>query len=121
VSKNLLPQGNLSWKEDEMDALTSLIAAILTSLFVSSVVLLVILKPLGRVISMFCREAEATPFWTSFTAVMLYAVPLLFALWWTPVYPDGVSVVRGALAATLLGLIGGLGIIGFKVSRAKMA
>ena len=102
-----------------MNTLTSLVSAILTSLIASSVVLLVILNPLSRVISMFCREAEAKPFWTSFTVVMLYAVPLLFALWWTPIYPDGVSVVRGALAATLFGLIGGLGVIGLKVSRAK--
>jgi hypothetical protein len=104
-----------------MSTLTSLVAAVVTSLFVSSVVLLVILKPLGRVVASLCRSAEATPFWTSFTVVMLYAVPLLFALWWTPLFADDVSVVRGALSATLFGLIGGLAVVGLKIAAAKPA
>lgn len=104
-----------------MTTLTSLIVAIVTSLAVSTVVLLVILKPLGRVLSLFCRSAEATPFWTAFTLLMLYAVPLLFALWWTPLFVDDVSAVRGALAATLFGVIGGLVVVGLKIANAKPA
>ncbi len=104
-----------------MNNLISLATAVLTSLVVSTLVLAVILSPLRRVIGMLCRSPDANPFWTAFTILMLYAVPLLFALWWTPTYPDSYLVMRGALAATLFGLIGGLSIIGFKVASNRPA
>lgn len=104
-----------------MNTLNSLIAAVVTSLCVSTIVLVAITNPLRRVIASFCRNEEATPFWTQFTILMLYAAPMLSALWWTPVFPDVFSVMRGALAATLFGVIGGLTIIGFKVAGAKTA
>ena len=104
-----------------MHTLNSLIAAVVTSLCVSTIVLVIIMRPLRRVIASFCRNPEAAPFWTHFTVLMLYAAPLLFALWWTPVYPDMISMMRGALAATLFGVIGGLSIIGLKVASTKAA
>ncbi len=104
-----------------MNTLNSLIAAVVTSLSVSTIVLVVIISPLRQVIASFCRNADAAPFWTHFTILMLYAAPLLAALWWTPVFPDVYSVMRGALAATLFGVIGGLSIIGFNVAGRKTA
>jgi hypothetical protein len=104
-----------------MSSLTSLVVAVVTSFAVSSVVLLVILQPLGRVTAALCRSAEAAPFWKGFTLLMLYAVPLLFALWWTPLFTDYVLVVRGALAATLVGVIAGLSVLGIRIANAKPA
>lgn len=104
-----------------MDSLASLVVAIGTSLVVSSIVLVVILEPLGRVTAMLCKSAEAVPFWKGFTLLMLYAVPLLFALWWTPLHMDYVGVVRGALAATLVGVIAGLAVLGIRIANARPA
>ena len=102
-----------------MSNLHTFLASIGVSILVSTVVLLTILKPLRRVLSMLCRSGEALPFWLNFTIVMLYAVPLFFAVLWTPYNSDLTSIMRIALAASLFGTIGGLGIIGLNVSGKK--
>ena len=102
-----------------MSNLHTFLASIGVSILVSTVVLLTILKPLRRALSMLCRSGEALPFWLNFTIVMLYAVPLFFAVLWTPYNSDLTSIMRIALAASLFGTIGGLGIIGLNVSGKK--
>jgi hypothetical protein len=102
-----------------MSNLYTFITSIGVSILVSTAVLLAIVRPLRRVLAMMCRSGEALPFWLSFTIVMLYAVPLFFAVLWTPYQADATSILRIALAASLFGTIGGLGIIGLKVSSAK--
>ena len=102
-----------------MSNLHSFVTSIGISLLVSTAVLLVILRPLRRVLAMMCKSGEALPFWLSFTIVMLYAVPLFFSVLWTPYDDDPTTILRVALAASLFGTIGGLGIIGLKVSGAR--
>jgi putative effector of murein hydrolase len=102
-----------------MSNLQTFLASIGVSVLVSTVVLFTILKPLRRVLSMMCRSGDALPFWLNFTIVMLYAVPLFFAVLWTPYNSDLTSIMRIALAASLFGTIGGLGIIGLNVSGKK--
>jgi putative effector of murein hydrolase len=102
-----------------MSNLQTFLASIGVSVLVSTVVLFTILRPLRRVLSMMCRSGEALPFWLNFTIVMLYAVPLFFAVLWTPYNSDLTSIMRIALAASLFGTIGGLGIIGLNVSGKK--
>ena len=55
-------------------------------------VLLILVKPLKRVLAMLCQSGEATPFWVAFTIVMLYAVPLFLAVMWAPVFTDRFSL-----------------------------
>jgi hypothetical protein len=102
-----------------MSNLHAFVTTIGVSLAVSTVVLLAILQPLRQVLGLLCRSGEALPFWQAFTIVMLYAVPVFFAMLWVPFESEPVTIVRVALASSLLGLIGGLTIIGFKVAGAK--
>jgi hypothetical protein len=50
---------------------------------------------------------------------MLYAVPLFISMVWIPMLEDSVRVIRVALVGSLFGVIGGLVIIGGKVSGAR--
>jgi hypothetical protein len=102
-----------------MNNLFTFAIAISVSFMLSTVVLLTIHRPLRRALASLCKNGEAMPFWLNFTIVMLYAVPLFFATLWTPYRDDPVSIVRMALAASLFGTIGGLGIIGIKVASAR--
>jgi hypothetical protein len=103
-----------------MSEIGSLITTVSVSLAVSTAVLLVMIRPLRRVLGMMCRSGEATPFWISFTIVMLYAVPLFIAMVWMPMFEDSVRTVRVALVGSLFGIIGGLVVIGMKISRARL-
>ena len=102
-----------------MSELGSLVTTIAVSFAVSTAVLLIMIQPLRRVLGMMCRSGEATPFWVSFTIVMLYAVPLFISMIWMPMFDDSVRVVRVALVGSLFGVIGGLVIIGSKIGRAR--
>ena len=103
-----------------MNELFSLITAIGISLLVSTIILLVIVKPLRQILAQLCENAEATPFWVAFTIVMLFATPLFFALLWTPLYhATAVFALRSAMLASLFGAIAGLVIVGFKLASAK--
>ncbi len=102
-----------------MNGLVSLSSTIAVSFLVSTVVLLILVKPLKRVLAMLCRSGESTPFWVAFTIVMLYAVPLFFALMWAPIPTEAVFTLRVALLASLFGTIGGLVIIGLKIANAR--
>ncbi len=102
-----------------MSNMYTFVTSIGVSFLVSTAVLLTILRPLRQVLSMMCKSGDALPFWLSFTIVMLYAVPLFFAVLWTPYQADATSILRIALAASLFGTIGGLGIIALNISGAK--
>jgi len=102
-----------------MYGLNSLALSVAISLLVSTAVLFALLRPLQRLLAMLCKSGEALPFWQRFTIVMLYAVPLFFAVLWAPYREDLTSIVRLALAASLFGTIGGLSIIGLKVASAR--
>jgi hypothetical protein len=103
-----------------MSNLHTFVASIGVSILVSTAVLLMILRPLRRVLAMMCRSGEALPFWLSFTIVMLYAVPLFFSVLWTPYNVDVTTTLRIALAASLFATIGGLGVVGLNVSGRKL-
>ena len=104
-----------------MNALHNLLTVVGVSVLVSTTILLVIFRPLRRALASFCKNGESMPFWHSFTILMLYAVPLFFALLWTPYEGNTITVVRTALAATLFGATSGLAVIGLKVAGARPA
>lgn len=103
-----------------MNELYPLISAIVVSLLVSTAILLTIVKPLRQILAQLYKSGEATPFWVSFTIVMLYVAPLFSAVMWTPIYQTSmVHSLRSALIATLFGAIVGMLIVGYKLANAR--
>jgi hypothetical protein len=95
--------------------------AIVVSLGLSAVLVTVLSKPLGLLLRTLCYTGEASQFWVSFTAVMLFLVPLLFAM--LPVSPgvtqEAPRVLRAAILANLLGSGLALLFVGLKLSGAR--
>src|SRR5262245_60453117 len=103
-----------------MQELYSLVTAIAVSFLVSTAILLALVRPLRQVLGLICRGGESTSFWVSFTAVMLYATPLFFAVLWTPIYAASMLLaIRTAVLAALFGSITGVVIIGLKIGGAR--
>src|SRR5262245_4499595 len=103
-----------------MHELYSLVTAIAISFLISTAILLALLKPLRQALGLTCRGGESTAFWLSFTAVMLYATPLFFAVLWTPLFHATlVHAVRTAVLAALFGSIAGVVIIGLKIGGTR--
>ncbi len=103
-----------------MNELFSLVSAVAVSLVVSTVILLVIVKPLRQILAQLCKNGESTSFWVAFTIVMLFATPLFFSVLWTPLYHESaVFALRAAMLASLFGAIAGLAIVGFRLATAR--
>lgn len=104
-----------------MSAGTSLLLAIVVSLCLSAVLVYVLSKPLRRVLDALCTSGEASQFWVSFTAVMLFIAPLVFSIAALPPEGglDGVRVMRSTLLATLLGASAALLVVGMRISGAS--
>jgi hypothetical protein len=104
-----------------MTASVALFVVVLVSLLVSTVIVLILTRPLRLVLSQLCPGSNATTFWVSFTATMLYVAPLLFAVLFPTISanPLFVDVVRAALAASLAGAFAALLVIGYQVSQAR--
>jgi hypothetical protein len=101
--------------------LLSLSIAVAVSLFLSTFISTVLMKPLRGVLNQLCPGSDATRFWMSFTTVMLYVTPLLFTvLFLGPVIvTDMVNIVRTALAASLFGSFAALLVVGYQIARAR--
>ncbi len=104
-----------------MTANLGLLVVVLVSLALSTVLVLILARPLRLVLSHLCPGAEATTFWVAFTGTMLYLAPLLFAVMFPtiPAAPVFVDVVRAALAASLSGAFASLLVVGYQVSRTR--
>jgi hypothetical protein len=104
-----------------MTANLALLVVVLVSLSVSTVLVLILSRPLRLVLAQLCPGSNATVFWTSFTATMLYMAPLLFAVLFAAIsaQPVFVDVVRAALAASLAGAFAALLVVGYQVSQAR--
>jgi hypothetical protein len=104
-----------------MNAGLSLLTTVAISLILSTILVNVLAVPLRRVLAALCSSGEASGFWVSFTSVMLYIAPLLFAVF--TVRPgadlDVVSVARTTLVATLFGAFLALLVVGFKIADAS--
>jgi hypothetical protein len=101
--------------------LFALSAAVSVSLFSSTAISIVMMKPLRGVLNQLCPGSEATRFWMSLTKVMLYVAPLLFTLLFlgTVMVSDMVNIVRTALAASLFGSSAALLVVGYQISRVR--
>jgi hypothetical protein len=104
-----------------MSQLLALSIAVTVSLFLSTSISVVMMKPLRGVLNHLCPGSDATSFWMSFTTVMLYVTPLLFTLLFlgTVIVADVVNIVRTALAASLFGSFAALLVVGYQIARAR--
>lgn len=106
-----------------MTQLLALSIAVGVSLFLSTLISVVMSKPLRGVLNQLCPGSDATSFWMSFTTVMLYVTPLLFTLLFlaTVIAADVVNIVRTALAASLFGSFAALLVVGYQIARGRPA
>jgi hypothetical protein len=97
----------------------NLAVAIGVSLTVSTCIVLVLARPLRSLLEQMCPSGDGARWWFSFTAVMLYVTPLMFAIWATGTIAaaDPVAIVRGALGASLFGTFAALLVIGQQIPR----
>ena len=104
-----------------MSQLLALSIAVTVSLFLSTSISIVMMRPMRGVLNQLCHGREATRFWLSFTTVMLYVTPLLFTLLFlgTVIVADVVNIVRTALAASLFGTFAALLVVGYQIARAR--
>ena len=104
-----------------MSHLLALSISVIVSLFLSTSITIVMMKPLRGVLNQLCPGGHATNFWMSFTTVMLYVTPLLFTLLFvgTVMVADSVNIVRTALASSLFGAFAALLVVGYQISRAR--
>ncbi|SRR5258706_7994392 len=104
-----------------MSPLLALVTAILVSVTLSTILVKVLSEPLHQLLVQLCPTGEASRFWVSFTAVMLYVAPLLFAVYF-PSLRDGAqlaSVLRATLESALFGAFAALLVVGYKIAGAR--
>ena len=98
----------------------TVIATVLISLALPTLVYAVIAAPLSAVLARLCGDADGVRFWARFAALMLYLAPLFVALVFglpeSATAPPLVEVVPRALSSTLFGLVVALGGIGVRLS-----
>jgi hypothetical protein len=104
-----------------VNQLSALALAISVSLIISTIVTLVMTRPLRIVLRQLCLDNNATAFWIPFTTVMFYVTPLLFTLLFesTLVLPVLVNTLRTALASSLFGGFAALLVVGYQIARSR--
>jgi large-conductance mechanosensitive channel len=105
-----------------MENITTLALAVVVSVSFSTIVAVVITEPLRTILRQLCLEGNASAFWVSFTNVMLYITPLLFAVQFANVHnPSLVETLQTALSSSLFGGFAALLVVGYQISRARPA
>ncbi len=104
-----------------MSPLFALALVISVSLFVSTIVTVVMTGPLRTVLRQLCLDNNATAFWIPFTTVMFYVTPLVFTVLFesTVLVPDLVPSLRTALASALFGEFAALLVVGYQITNAR--
>jgi hypothetical protein len=108
-------------KETIVNQASALAIAMSISLVLSTVLMGAIRKPLRGILNHLCPGSDATAFWLSFTTVMLYVTPLMFALMSgnSGASIELVTLARSALAASLFGSFAALLVVGYQIARAR--
>jgi hypothetical protein len=105
-----------------MENFIALALAVVVSLTFSTVITVVITGPLRTVLHQLCLGGNASTFWVSFTNVMLYITPLLFAVQFANVHsPSIVETLQTAMSSALFGGFAALLVVGIQISRARPA
>jgi hypothetical protein len=105
-----------------MENFTALALALIVSLTFSTIIAVVITDPLRTILRQLCLDGNASTFWVSFTNVMLYITPLLFAVQFANVHgPSVVETLQTAMSSSLFGGFAALLVVGIQISRARPA
>ncbi|QDF95107.1 hypothetical protein CJ010_00330 [Azoarcus sp. DD4] len=102
-----------------MDASAFLPTKLVVSIAISTLVLIVLSRPLIDVLRQLCPDAPAAAFWLSYTRLMLTIAPLLLVLL-SDMFDrlaDPVASLRLTLLASLGGLLVGLYTVGKRLNR----
>ncbi|GEM_PF-1281772 len=101
---------------------------LLIAMGLSFTVLRIIKPTLGPLLSFFCHDSEASAFWTQYTHLMVYIVPLLLVVFFSQVgeinAPSGLLIVKQTLFRGLLGVflaVLGVAYVLWRVSRTYLA
>ena len=102
-----------------MNAYLLLLVETSISLIVSGLVLVMLSKPLARVLYRLCPDEQAAQFWVSYTKIMLTIAPLLLVLLvdMATHFSDPMDNIRLALIAVLGGLLLGLHVVGKRLGQ----
>jgi len=105
-----------------MENITALALAVVVSLTFSTIVAVVITESLRTILRALCVQGNASAFWVSFTNVMLYITPLLFAVQFANVHsPSVVETLQTAMSSSLFRGFAALMVVGIQISRARPA
>jgi hypothetical protein len=106
-----------------MSAMQLFLIALGVCLSLSTLLVLILGKPLRIMLASLCEGGESIRFWTAFTAVMLYLSPLLVTLIVQALNDDGsapvVQALRVALSTAVLGAFLALGGVGRQIVRVR--
>ena len=102
-----------------MSPLPMLLAELAVSVVASTVVLLVLSRPLVKVLMRICQNEDSANFWLSYTRLMLLIAPMLLVacVEFLSRFSEPMVCVRLALMAILGGLLLGLHIVGNGISQ----
>ena len=97
--------------------------ALTVSLALSTIMVVVLVKPLRLVLSTLCERGEGVSFWVSFTALMLYLTPLFV----TVVRHGGMylelapiaEIIRVSLSTAVLGALVALLPVAWQIAHAR--
>src|SRR5262245_517396 len=106
-----------------MSALQLFITALAICLALSTLLVLILWRPLQVILASLCEGGQAIRFWTTFTALMLYLSPLLVKLLVQAMNDNGteplIQSLRLALTMPVLGAFLALGGVGRAIGRAQ--
>jgi hypothetical protein len=97
--------------------------ALFVSLALSTILVVVLTRPLRLVLTTLCERSEGVSFWVAFTSLMLYLTPLLVTvvrsggsyLEFAPI----AEVVRASLSAAVIGALLALLPVAWQISQAR--
>lgn len=106
-----------------MTSATALTIALVVCLVLSTILVMVLVKPLRLVLSTLCERGEGVPFWTAFTSLMLYLTPLLITVvrqgGANLEYQSAAEIVRVSLSTAVLGSLIALLPVGWQIASAR--
>ena len=103
-----------------MNAVISFLAGLIITMSVVFAALLYLRKPLQLILTDLCGTSDRARFWTAFSNVTLFLVPLVFALNQQPeadVRQSTIFAISGQIEWAMIGFVVSVVVLGFMLSR----
>jgi hypothetical protein len=102
---------------------TVLGVALAVSLMLSTILVVVLTRPLRLVLTTLCERGEGVSFWVAFTSLMLYLTPLLVTVVRSGgsylQYAPLAEVIRASLSAAVIGAFLALLPVAWQIAQAR--